>query len=151
MTPTYFSTDKKIDYLLGKLKELDDDYLRSHIANYVCVLLSGLLEAAIREIVSADAERKSAPRIANYVKSRMEGFRNPDVEKISGLVHSFDQAAGDRLEVFWKDEIRDAVGSIVGNRHLIAHGRDTTLTFSRVSEWHEYTRKLIGFFEKEFQ
>jgi hypothetical protein len=81
----------------------------------------------------------------------MDAFRNPDVERIAGLLYSLDRTLGAKLEDFWNDEIKDAVGSIVGNRHLIAHGRDTTLTFSRVSEWHGYTQKLIGFLEKELQ
>jgi hypothetical protein len=151
MTPTYFSLDKKIEYLLGKIKDIDDDYLRSHVANYACVLLSGLLESAVREIVSACSERTSAPRMSNFVKSRMEAFRNPDTEKISGLLSSFDKGIADRLETFWDEEIKDAIGSIVGNRHLIAHGRDTTVTLSRVSEWHGCAQKLIAFLEEEFR
>jgi RiboL-PSP-HEPN len=151
MTPTYFSLDKKIDYLLGKIKDVDDDYLRSHIANYVCVLLSGLLESAVREIISASSERTSAPRISNFVKSRMEAFRNPDIERIFGLLSSFDKGIADRLEAFWDEEIKDAVGSIVGNRHLIAHGRDTSVTFSRVSEWYTNAQRLIAFLEAEFR
>jgi hypothetical protein len=151
MTPTYFSLDKKIEYLLGKIKDTDDDYLRSHIANYVCVLLSGLLESAVREIISACSERTSSPQMSNFVKSRMETFRNPDIEKIAQLLSTFDKAIGDRLGEFWNEEIKDAIGSIVGNRHLIAHGRDTSVTFSRVSEWHACARKLIGFLEAEFK
>ena len=151
MTPTYFSLDKKIHYLLGKIKDVDDDYLRAHIANYVCVLLSGLLESAVREIISASSERTSAPRISNFVKSRMEGFRNPDIEKIAQLLSSFDKGIADRLNEFWDEEVKDAVGSIVGNRHLIAHGRDTSVTLSRVSEWHSCARKLIAFLEAEFR
>ncbi|MGJ5151172.1 HEPN domain-containing protein [Bradyrhizobium sp. HKCCYLR1023] len=150
MTPTYFSLEKKIEYLLGKIKDIDDDYLRSHIANYVCVLLSGLLEAAIREIISACSERTSAPRMSSFVKSRMDGFRNPDIEKITALLSSFDRAITERLESFWDEEIKDAIGSIVGNRHLIAHGRDTTVTYSRVSEWHGCAKKFIHFLEAEF-
>jgi len=50
----------------------------------------------------------------------------------------------------WADEIKDAIGSIVGNRHLIAHGRDTSLTLSRVSDWFQAVREFIIFLELEF-
>jgi len=50
----------------------------------------------------------------------------------------------------WFCEIKDAIGSIVGNRHLIAHGRDTTLTISRVSEWLKRVRDFIAFLESKF-
>jgi len=151
MTPTYHSTEQKIDFLLKKFRDGSfDDYTQSHIANYVCVLLSGLIENAIRDIISAHVETKSTPRIANYVKSHLDRFRNPDPESVTRLLLSFDAALVDRLEGHWSGEIKDAVGSIVGNRHLIAHGRSTTLTLARVGEWFKSAKNLIAFLEAEF-
>jgi hypothetical protein len=151
MTPTYFGADRKIEYLLKKFREPDfDDYTRSHMANYVCVLLSGLLETAIRERLSIHCENRASPSIANFVKTRLERFQNPDPESIMQLLCSFDRAVGAKLETMWIDQIKDAIGSIVGNRHLIAHGRDTTLTINRVSEWFDSARMFIIFLEREF-
>jgi RiboL-PSP-HEPN len=112
--------------------------------------LCGLLETAIKERLSLHSERKASPIIANYVKNQLDLFQNPNPEKIGQLVRSFDATVADRLETFWAGEIKDAIGSIVGNRNLIAHGRDTSLTLSRVSEWLHRVRKLITFFENEF-
>lgn len=151
MTPTYHNSDHKIDYLLKKFRDpMFDDYTRAHIANYACVLLSGLIETAIRDIISNHCETKSIPSIANFVKSRLDRFQNPDPESVSKLLSSFDTGITDRLEIHWSNEIKDAIGSIVGNRHLIAHGRDTALTLVRVSEWFKSARKFIRFLENEF-
>ncbi len=151
MTTTYHSAAHRIDYLLKKCRgEEFDDYTRAHIANYACVLLSGLLENAIREIISNHSERNATPRISNFVKSQLEKFRNPDPESVSKLLASFDSAMADKLEVHWTGEVKDAIGSIVGNRHLIAHGRNTTLTLVRVTEWFRATQNFIGFMEVEF-
>jgi len=151
MTPTYFGSDSKIDFLLKKFRDPGfDDYTRAHIANYACVLLSGLLETAIRERLAMHCEAKASPTIANFVKSQLEKFQSPGPENITQLLNTFDPNVGDRLEVLWAGEIKDAIGSIVGNRHLIAHGRDTTLTLNRVSEWFNSARKFINFLEGEF-
>jgi hypothetical protein len=151
MTPTYFSANRKIEYLLKRFREpAFDDYIRSQMANYVCVLLSGLIEASIREILSIHCEAKATPTIANFVKGRLERFQNPDPESIARLLGRFDQSVFQKLEPFWSGEIRDAIGSIVGNRHLIAHGRDTSLTLNRVSEWFLSAQKFIAFLEREF-
>jgi hypothetical protein len=151
MTPTYHSAEQKIDFLLKKFREPTfDDYTQSHIANYACVLLSGLIENAIRDIISAYCESKASPRISNFVKSRLDRFQNPDPESVARLICSFDTALSDRLEDHWTGEIKDAVGSIVGNRHLIAHGRNTTLTLVRVSEWFKSAKSFITFLEAEF-
>jgi RiboL-PSP-HEPN len=114
------------------------------------VLLSGLIENAIRDIICNHSETNATPRISNFVKSRLESFRNPDPGKVSELLASFDRALADRLEAHWSGEIKDAIGSIVGNRHLIAHGRDTTLTLGRVTGWFKAAQNFIGFLEKEF-
>jgi hypothetical protein len=152
MIPTYFRADIKLEYLLSKFRNDSafDDYTRAHIANYACVLLCGLLETAIKERLSVHSEGMASPAVANFVKVQLDGFQNPNPEKIGQLVRSFDSAVADRLETFWSDEIKDAIGSIVGNRHLIAHGRDTTLTLNRVLEWLRCVRKFILFLEKEF-
>ena len=151
MTPTYHSSEQKIDFLLKKFRDVTfDDYTQSHIANYACVLLSGLIENAIRDIISTYVETKAPPRISNYVKSQLDRFRNPDPDSVARLLQSFDAALADRLEDQWSGEVKDAIGSIVGNRHLIAHGRSTTLTLVRVSEWFKSAKSFIAFLEAEF-
>ena len=152
MTTSYFKSDQKIDYLLRKFRSHEfDDYTQSHIANYACVLLSGLLEASVREIISSYCESRASPPIANFVKDRLERFQNPDPESVSKLLTSFDQKFADDLEAFWIGEIKDAIGSIVGNRHLIAHGRDTSLTLVRVADWFRGARRFIEFLEHKFK
>lgn len=152
MIPTYKKSDQKIGYLLEKFRGPEfDDYTRSHIANYSCVLLCGLIETAVREIVAAHCEKKAAPMVSNYVKSQLEWFQNPDPQKIVNLLSSFDRSVAERLEGNWKGEIRDAIGSIVGNRHLIAHGRDTALTILRVLDWLKAARSFIDLLETEFR
>jgi len=152
MTPSYFKSVHRIDYLLKKFRGNEfDDYVQSHIANYTCVLLSGLIETSIREIVSAYCEGKAIPSIANFVKDRLERFQNPDPESICNLLASFDEKIVDELEAAWVGEIKDAIGSIVGNRHLIAHGRDTSLTLVRVSEWFRAAKVFIEFLETKFK
>lgn len=151
MTPSYHGTEQKIDFLLKKFRDgAFDDYTQSHIANYACVLLSGLIENAIRDIISTHVEKKAAPRISNYVKSQLDRFRNPEPDSVTRLLSSFDAMLADKLEGYWSGEIKDAVGSIVGNRHLIAHGRSTTLTLARVTEWFKSTKRFIAFLEAEF-
>jgi RiboL-PSP-HEPN len=151
MKPTYHNAASRVDYLLKKFRGVEfDDYTRAHIANYACVLLSGLIENAIRDIISNHSERNATPRISNFIKSRLEGFRNPDPESVSKLLASFDIALAERLEAHWSGEVKDAIGSIVGNRHLIAHGRNTTLTLVRVTDWFRAAQNFIGFLEAEF-
>lgn len=151
MILSYRKSCQRIEFVIKKYSDAKyDDYTKSQIANYTCILLSGFIETAIRDLISGHCENKATQRISNFVRSRLERFQNPDPQNIVTLLNSFDQAIADRLEGVWVGEIKDAIGSIVGNRHLIAHGRDTSLTLSRVSEWFQSSKKFIGFLENEF-
>lgn len=126
-----------------------DDFYRAELAKLYCVELSGLLENLIRETVSSYCVSKSSPKISRYVAKGIDRFTNPDTKKILSIVGSFDPEWQSKLEVRWNGEIKDAVGSVVGNRHLIAHGRASGVSISRVSDWCKSIKKLCDFFESE--
>lgn len=123
--------------------------LQSHWAIYLCVLTSGFLEASVREIYGHYASEKAAPNVANFVLDRLEGFQNPKMEKILELTKSFNRGWESDLRVATEGEIKDAVDSIVANRHLIAHGRPVGITYVRIKNYYENAVKVIDLIERQ--
>ncbi len=64
------------------------------------------------------------------------------------LAKSFDDVWATELTAKTDGEIKDAVNSIVANRHNIAHGQDTRITVTNVKKWHMKSRKLIKIIEE---
>jgi len=125
----------------------DDDSVRSHWAKYLCVLTSGLVENCISEIFGEFARVGSNNEVFSHVYGRLEKLQNMHKDKIEALARSFSQDWGDEIRnLFESDqEIKDALGSVLGNRHQIAHGGTLGLTYSRMSYWYAEIKRLITF------
>lgn len=127
---------QRLDEAFSRIASIDADALeaRADFAKYLCVRVSGFLESAITLHLAEHARGTSAPRISHYVGRRLGYFQNAKKDKILDLFGEFDPEWRADLERFLVDEMADALGTIVANRHKIAHGDDSTITYARVRE-----------------
>tara|TARA_R110001599_G_scaffold350254_2_gene580033 strand:+ start:15596 stop:16066 length:471 start_codon:yes stop_codon:yes gene_type:complete len=139
--------ESKIDHLFKTVENIGDFEMQAHWAKYLCILCSGYVEKSVRLLYSDYVHKRSSPQISKFVGKRLGGFQNAKVEKIIELAKTFDDQWAIELEKMSEGRIKDAVNSIVSNRHIIAHGLDTRITVARVKEWHVESRKLIGIIE----
>lgn len=115
-----------------------DAEARADFAKYLCVRVSGYLETSIAGLLRGYASDRASPEIARYIAGELEWFQNAKKGKIIELFGKFDKAWRADLESFLVDEKADAIGTIVGNRHKIAHGEDSTITYTQVRDhWDE--------------
>ncbi len=128
----------------------DNLQLQAHWGRYLCVLAAGFLENAIGEIYARFAKQASSPPVANYVSAVVLKIQNPKAERFVSTAKAFKQDWGNRLEEFLADNGRkDAIDSIMSTRHLIAHGRDTAITVSRVRDYLDKSVEVIEFLENQ--
>ncbi len=135
---------QRLEALFTKIGTLDgDSEVQAHWARYLCVLVSGFIESSIETLFSELAEKRSDPRIANFVKRRLRNFTNAKMEKILTLIGEFSQEWSDEFRTETEGELKDAVDSVVSNRHLIAHGRSVGVTYSNMKDWFERVCEVI--------
>ena len=72
------------------------------------------------------------------------------MEKILDLVGEFDLDLRHELEKATEGELKDAVDSVVSNRHQIAHGQDVGINFSTIRQYWEKVIRVIEQIEKQF-
>src|SRR5580658_5700290 len=121
-----------MDVLFQRTRDIDDFELKSHWARYLCILASGFLEVAVSALYSQYAHQVSAPGVANFVEATLENFHSPKMMNICLVARQFNPDWADQLESATAGELKDAVDSIVANRHLIAHGRDVSISYVRI-------------------
>lgn len=134
---------QRLDALFQRTGQLEDLELQAHWARYLCVLTSGFLEVSMRALFTQYARAVSAPSVAKYVQRRLEDFQSPKMSNICGLVRDFNQIWADELEVGTAGELKDAVNSIVANRHLIAHGRDVGVSHTQMKEYYARAVRVV--------
>lgn len=142
------SRKQRLDNLFTSVAKLSEDFeLQSHWARYLCVLVSGFLECSIRTLYAEYTRSKAAPYVANYVADQLKWFQNPKSEKIFELVRSFSSQWEEELKAYTEGERKDAIDSIVANRHLIAHGESVGITYARIQGYYERTLQVVEFIE----
>jgi hypothetical protein len=65
------------------------------------------------------------------------------MNNICSLTREFNATWADQLESDTEGELKDAVDSVVANRHLIAHGRDVGISYVRMKGYYERSIKVV--------
>jgi len=134
----------QLDELFKKVSTFDSDIeMQSHWAKYLCVRVSGFLEISVSSIYKNYARDKAHPYVANYVDKQLSRFHNPDMEKILNITRSFNPEWAEEIRLATEGEIKDAIVSIVANRHKVAHGDNANVTYVTIKKYYENAYKLI--------
>jgi hypothetical protein len=125
--------------------------LQAHWARYLCVLTSGFIEESVRILLSEYVQKRADATISRYVNAQLDGFQNPKAGRILDLLRAFDIAWAESAEQFLGDERKDAIDSIVNNRHQIAHGRNVGISYVTIRNYYEKAVESVDFIEQMLQ
>jgi hypothetical protein len=125
--------------------------LQGHWGKYICILVSGFLENAISEVYVKFVTDAASPHVAQYTISVLKKIQNPNSKKFIETASNFKKEWGSQLEEFFlKDTSRkDAIDSIMRNRHAIAHGKNTSISVVQVKKYFEKCVEVIDFIENQ--
>jgi len=124
--------------------------LQSHWARYLCVLVSGFVENGVKEIYTEFVSRGASKPVADYAIAFLSTIQNPKAEKILTITGSFKKEWREDLAKYLEEDGRkDAVDSIMTNRHQIAHGKDVSITLARVQGFFRKIIDILGFMEQQ--
>ena len=124
--------------------------LQAHWAKYLCVLVSGVLENALVELYQDFSSRAASEPVANFAGSRLAKIQNPNADRFLQTARSFKISWGDELESFLESDGRkDAIDSVMNNRHQIAHGKSSGITVARVRSYLDKAEEVLDFIEKQ--
>jgi len=150
-----YTESRKIEYqinrLLRKANTLDDEELISDIAIYICVLVSGYIETSCRDSVKMYLYNRSDKTIRRHILKNLERFTNPYLDKVLDLIGSFDSDIKRNIERSIDDKVKEAVNSVVGQRHNIAHGRDSNISLVRITEYFNNIKTLTSSVQVKFR
>lgn len=130
----------------------DDIQLQGHWGRYLCVLAAGLLENSLKAIYSDFVRGSASPQVANFATSMLENIQNPKAQRFVETARAFNPEWARDLEAFLDSESgvrKDAIDSIMNNRHQIAHGRNTSISVARVREYLRRAIEVIDYVETQ--
>lgn len=128
-----------------------DHFLLGHLGKYSCVSAAGFIENAVAEVFVEFVRKGARPPVADFAVGVLQQVQNPKSNKIIEIAGRFDPAMASRLSDYMEEDNRkrkDSIDSIMANRHLIAHGRTSGITLSRVRSYLADVHDVIVFIEK---
>ncbi len=136
---------QRLDATFERVGTIDSNAfeLQSDFAKYLCVLVSGYIERAIAEIVQEHASRNGSPTLQKFVESRTNRTVSAKPQKIIELLGSFSEEWRREIEGFISEDQKEAINSIVENRHQIAHGHESQITYSTIHDYYKKSQNLI--------
>lgn len=120
-----------------------DPELSSDFARHLCVLVSGFLEQAAIELLLEHVRQRSPQSIQRHIGQHLRRFSSAKANNLIALFGSFDLAWEADLKLYLVDQYKDAVDAVVDLRHNIAHGRDTVVTMSRITEYYDHVKEVV--------
>lgn len=139
---------QRLDQLFGRVSSVPDELDKAHWARYLCVLVSGFIDTAIRAIYSEYSRERAAPNVVRYACSRLEKVSNMNMTDICVLTGQFSESWRETIEQRVEVETKEAVDSIAANRNSIAHGRDVGISYVRVKRYYEGVLKMLELVEE---
>ena len=142
----------RIRQLLAKTDSASDGdlELQSYWAQYVCIRVAGFMENALAEVYSEYARVSSNQKVRSFVSCTVSKIQNPNAQRVLETAGKFSGEWSDELESFLAREgRRDALNSIMTNRHQIAHGRDSDITIPRVRDYLKKCVEIVDFLERQ--
>jgi hypothetical protein len=139
----------RIDAVFARAAAITDHQTQADLARYLCVLVSGFAEQATRHIYTEYARARSAPQIARYVEKQLDGWTNANAAKLCSVTSAFDAHWSKDLEDYLAGQRKDALDSVVANRHLIAHGGDVGLTYIRIKDYYSAVKDVVAYLEAQ--
>lgn len=137
---------RHIDSLFCYFDELNlDEELKSHIAKYLTVLISGIYEESIETILKESIQNKPiSPEIKNFVFKQVGiMFRNPNRENIIKLINQFSENWSAKLKEKIEDKDWDCINSICNNKTQIAHGNSCEITFADIKRFYTGSQIIL--------
>ncbi len=124
--------------------------MQSHWAKYICIRSAGLLENALAEIYKDFVNGAASKPVADYTCSILSKIQNPKANRFVEVASSFKPSWGIDLEAYLEAEGRkEAINSIMTNRHNIAHGKNSDISIVRIKEYLEKAIEVIEFIENQ--
>jgi len=149
---TLSSQHQRLTWLLDQARQFNSEQLelQAHWARYLCVLAAGFIENALADVYSRYARSSANLYISNFVESTLGKIQNPKSNRFLETARAFNKDWEDTLRDFLDtDGRREAIDSIMANRHLIAHGKDSGISLVRVSDYLGKSVQVIEYIENQ--
>ena len=132
-----------------------DSEIQTHWAKYNCVLISGFMEQAVKEMLLEYASNNASPRIIKYVEGTWPESKNMKCDAIREILRNFDSNWEKNFENWLEsNERKKEINEIISWRNAVAHGQEANarnVSLASVTQKFRIACDLVDFIDKLLQ
>ena len=89
--------------------------------------------------------------MSRFTLKHLERIQNPKSKRFVDVAYQFKKAWGQDLEQYFANNPahKQAIDSLMTNRHLVAHGKQTSISVHRVREYLQKSVEVIEYIESQ--
>ena len=138
--------DQTIQY--AATKSANDPDLGAHLAGYISVLISGVVEDCIEHYVVERARKTNDSHVIEFIKDSIgRQFRNPRSDDIAAVLRRFGDDYRQSYQKSVSEQAKAALSSVVNNRLSLAHEGTSRSNFT-VNDVRAYFSQIVSLLEE---
>ncbi|MDE5570994.1 MAG: hypothetical protein K2I86_02925 [Prevotella sp.] len=136
---------KQLDDQFELVKKVENEEIRSMLAQYLCIRTSGLLETFIKSRISDYVQGRVPKEVNRYISGKIKDITNLKCTKLEDVLKSFSNewAKDFNSDVEEHEQQKNSVDSLVTNRHNIAHGQNGNISFKNLEQYYNDVKAII--------
>ena len=153
MNRNIHSHQQRLDNLFQNVSRFSDPKDKSEWAKYLCILVSGFIEASLRVLLEDYVSNKSSSKIQRFLAGYIKDITNCKTSRINEVLEKFDTQWADDFRERIKqksnitDEIKNSIDTVITNRHKIAHGGNVGITYANIQKHYNNAKDAIRILE----
>ena len=151
--------NQEISRQLQKLNQLIKDTqkacgeqieLQNEWATYLCIVSAGLIENALHEIYTDYVKQSSSGPVTRFALCAFNKISNPKTKTFVEVARIGKEEWARDLENYVGEKGRkEAIDTIMNNRHQIAHGKNSSITVSQINDYLKRSVEVLDFIEQQ--
>jgi RiboL-PSP-HEPN len=133
---------KRLDAIFQRARETKDDEIRSDLARFLCILVSGWFEKSLVELLLQFSRSSRAP-VVSYIQNSLGRLTNVRSDRLFDVLGSFDAKWREEFEKIVVDEHEAALNSVIALRNDISHGGSATVSFATISAYYARIDEIV--------
>jgi hypothetical protein len=138
---------RKLNSIFELSESIEDEEIKAYFAKLLCILTSGLLENAVRNLIDEMTSGTSPKGIQNFISTQTKYVTNLRYEKLYAFLNQFDPKWGKQLDEHTTDKMKSALNSLVSNRNNIAHGGNDSISYLIMKDYYSDILEVISILE----
>lgn len=136
---------QQLDRQYEKVKQVEDDEIKSMLTKFLCVRTSGLLENYIKSRIGDYTQGRVPKEINRYISQKFKDVTNLKCNRLKDVLDSFSNEWSEEFLTYLEEheQQKNSIESLITNRHNIAHGQNVGMSFSILEQYYEDVKAVI--------